>query len=91
MQTPLEQQARDIMERCGCTSAQQLSASEVCELANILSERAQLIQLLNDLRWHRSGGMVSPGKWVCVECRHERTSPERHHLSCTIGQWVKSA
>ncbi len=38
----LEQQARDILERCGWEEAQQCTAGDITELANLLAEVATL-------------------------------------------------
>jgi hypothetical protein len=41
-----EQRARDMLERMGVENAQSMSAGDVVELANLISERDQAITLL---------------------------------------------
>ncbi len=41
-----EQKARDMLERCGWYDAQQCTACDVVEVANLLVERDRLKQLL---------------------------------------------
>lgn len=51
MRESLEQQARDMLERLGHPKAQEKSAGEVVEIANLLNDRAKLRKLETEQDW----------------------------------------
>lgn len=64
MKKTCEQQARDILERCGWERAQSLTAGDVCEVANLIAEIRRLQAIVAKLPKTADGVPVVPGMEV---------------------------
>ena len=56
----LEQQARDILERCGWDKAQSLTGADVCEVANLLQDLATYEVVCRENEIDTSGRLINP-------------------------------
>ena len=56
-----EQQARDLLERCGVDDAQSFTAGDVIELANLIAENSQLHSVIERIRHLATSYTPDPG------------------------------
>lgn len=77
-----EQEARDLLERMGIPGAQERSAGELVELANLIAERDHLAQVIDFIGTAAMGGELFPVGPQDTEYAEDGETVIRH-----VGPW----
>ncbi|MCK6433380.1 MAG: hypothetical protein HUU30_17630 [Burkholderiaceae bacterium] len=77
-----EQQARDMLERMGVEGAQNFSAGDLVELANLIAERNHLATVVEFIGTAESGGELFPVGPADVEYAADGNTGLRY-----VGPW----